>query len=55
MQKDLAGLVEAQYVGLIQYMSCNPILPKELRFFSLSPPVAMNLLKKENEVKQETF
>ena len=56
MQKDLAGLVGAKYVGLIQYVLCNPIFSKEIfRFFSLSPPVAMNLLKKEIEVKLESF
>ena len=55
MQKDLAGLVEAQCVGLIQHVLCNLILRKSLLFFSLSPPAAMKMLKTENEVKLETF
>ena len=38
---------------LARYNMCYVTLfcPKSLRFFSLSPPVAMNLLKKEIEVK----
>ena len=42
---------------LARYNMCYVTLfcPKSLRFFSLSPPVAMNLLKKEIEVKLESF